>query len=218
MKMVLLLTDRRASAIIIIVVVIFVVVYFILIPFPGPVTPTKEVHSNHASVTSNEKETQRTTGALELESIVVEDNEAIFQIDDVDHVAKKVQSVKLNDDGDKDNDVLDGVQPCDSELESVCITNNNTAVAVGETTTEADSNKARVNYLEPSNVAAVHIFDASVLRGKRQPIKTCCYCKHDGHVKSQCPELRKPALRKLPQVPPDFRVLLDHVCMTCRGR
>ena len=60
-------------------------------------------------------------------------------------------------------------------------------------------------------------FDATIFRGKNRPVKTCCFCKEDGHVKTQCPDLRKPALRPLPPITPQFGAVLDYVCKTCRG-
>ena len=61
-------------------------------------------------------------------------------------------------------------------------------------------------------------FDPKIFRGNSRPVKTCCFCKKDGHIKENCPELRKPPLLKLPPMTPEFDVMVDLACRTCRGR
>ena len=61
-------------------------------------------------------------------------------------------------------------------------------------------------------------FDPQIFRGNSLPVKTCCFCKKDGHIKENCPELRKPPLFKLPPMTPEFDALVDFACKTCRGR
>ena len=60
-------------------------------------------------------------------------------------------------------------------------------------------------------------FDAQVFTGNNRPVKTCCFCKEDGHVKEQCPDLKKPVLVRLPTMTPQFAAVLDFVCKKCRG-
>lgn len=60
-------------------------------------------------------------------------------------------------------------------------------------------------------------FDAQVFTGNNRPVKTCCFCKEDGHVREQCPDLRKPPLARLPPMTPQFGAVLDYVCRKCRG-
>ena len=60
-------------------------------------------------------------------------------------------------------------------------------------------------------------FDAQVFTGNNRPVKTCCFCKEDGHVKEQCPDLRKPPLARLPPMTAQFGAVLDFVCRKCRG-
>ena len=61
-------------------------------------------------------------------------------------------------------------------------------------------------------------FDAQVFKGKNRPVRTCCFCKEDGHIKTQCPDLRKPPLRPLPPMTQQFGDVLEFACRTCRSK
>ena len=61
-------------------------------------------------------------------------------------------------------------------------------------------------------------FDAQVFKGKSRPVRTCCFCKEDGHIKTQCPDLRRPPLRPLPPMTQQFGDVLDFACRTCRSK
>ena len=68
------------------------------------------------------------------------------------------------------------------------------------------------------NVHRLLRFDVQAFMGNSRPVRTCCYCKEDGHIKTQCPDLRKPPLRLLPPMTSQFGDVLDFACRTCRSK
>lgn len=76
-----------------------------------------------------------------------------------------------------------------------------------------ESRKTKISTVEEVE----YKFDPQIFRGNSRPVKTCCFCKKDGHIKENCPELRKPPLLKLPPMTPEFDVMVDLACRTCRA-
>ncbi|XP_015775354.1 PREDICTED: terminal uridylyltransferase 7-like, partial [Acropora digitifera] len=76
-----------------------------------------------------------------------------------------------------------------------------------------ESHKTKISTVEEVE----YKFDPQIFRGNSRPVKTCCFCKKDGHIKENCPELKKPPLLKLPPMTPEFDALVDFACRTCRG-
>ena len=82
---------------------------------------------------------------------------------------------------------------------------------------ESSSSKAVNRGAAATQQNVEYKFDAQLFTGNNQPVKTCCFCKEDGHVKEQCPDLKKPALARLPPMTLQFSTVLDFVCRKCRG-
>lgn len=92
-----------------------------------------------------------------------------------------------------------------------------TETASADSECESSSSKAVNSDAAATQQNVEYCFDAQVFTGNNRPIKTCCFCKEDGHVKEHCPDLRKPQLARLPPMTPQFGAVLDFVCRKCRG-
>lgn len=192
-----------------------------------------------SNVRSNLKFDNKTGKNKKQESNVQADEEAIFQMEDLDSTIKQVESLNLssNDSKDssdsqrqiaKDSPSLKSKDQIDAENE-VDISLNGSDCEEGseststKTTSVCSRDECRIPNAESNASDAalqnvVYRFDAQVFRGNSRPVKTCCFCKEDGHVKEQCPELKKPPLCRLPPMTARFGAVLDYVCKKCRGR
>ena len=162
-------------------------------------------------------------------------------MDDLDHVTKQMQSLDLSSNDCKDGSVPQRQTAKDSPSlkskdqidagDEVEISLSGSDSEDGNDSRAIEAASASVNSREKGRSSKavnsgadsaavqniVYRFDAQVFKGNSKPIKTCCFCKEDGHIKKQCPDLRKPPLRGLPQMTSQFGQLLDYVCKTCRG-
>lgn len=157
-------------------------------------------------------------------------------MDDLDSVTKQVELLDVSNSDCKDGSVSQRQTAKDSpslENKDKISTENEVEETLSESdreddsdiratkTTVPDSKEKYHNAVNNTTDAApqnfVYTFDAQVFRGNNEPIQTCCFCKMDGHVKEQCPDLRKPSLCRLPQMTARFGTVLDYVCKKCRG-
>lgn len=200
----------------------------------GPVTELKNVKSN----TTNEKNGNKTGKAKKPEAKHVTEEEAIFETDDLDHTTKQMESLDLSSNDCEDSGASQGqtTQPSpslkskdqiDAENEVKASMTSSHGQDVGEfeatETASADpggesSSSTAVNRGAAATQQNVEYrFDAQLFTGNNPPVKTCCFCKEDGHIKEQCPDLKKPALARLPPMTSKFSTVLDFVCKKCRG-
>ena len=202
--------------------------------FLGPVAEVKNVKSN-----VTHKENGNKTGKnKKQEDKLVNNEEAIFEIDDLDPTTKQTESLDLSSNDCEDGTVSQGqtqdppslknedqIDP-ESEVEASLTASDGedtsefkaTKTASADSGSESSSSKgvnSEAASSRPQNVE--YSFDVQVFTGNNRPVKTCCFCKEDGHVKEQCPDLRKPALIRLPPMTVQFGAVLDFVCKKCRG-
>lgn len=199
----------------------------------GPVTEVKNVKSD----ISHKKNGNKTGKNKKQDDKHVTDEEAIFEIDDLDPATKQMESLDLSSNDCEDGSVsqrqtaqdspsLKSKDQIDAEDEvevnlSASDGEDASEVLAAETVSagsrdESSSSKA-ANKDAATQQIVEYSFDAQVFRGNSRPVKTCCFCKEDGHVKEQCPDLRKPPLSRLPPMTPRFGAVLDFVCKKCRG-
>lgn len=128
--------------------------------------------------------------------------------------AKDSPSLKSNDQIDAENEVEITLNGSDCEDGS---DSRATEATSADSREECHTSNAVNNTTDTTPQDVVYRFDAQVFRGNSKPVKTCCFCKEDGHVKEQCPDLKKPKLSRLPPMTPRFGAVLDYVCKKCRG-
>ena len=200
----------------------------------GPVTEVKNVKSN----TTDEKNGNKTGKAQNPKAKHVTEEEAIFEIDDLDHTTKQMESLgvssndcedgsasegqttqssprlKSKDQIDAENEVKASMTASDSEDVGEF---KATETASGDPGGESSSSTAVNRGAAATQQNVEYRFDAQLFTGNNPPVKTCCFCKEDGHVKEQCPDLKKPVLARLPPMTTQFSTVLDFVCRKCRG-
>lgn len=123
-------------------------------------------------------------------------------------------SLKSKDQIDADNEVEGNLTAADGEDASEFKLKQ---TASGDSGGESSSSKDVNRDAAATQQNVEYRFDVEVFTGNKQPVKTCCFCKEDGHVKEQCPDLRKPTLTRLPPMTQQFGAVLDFVCKKCRG-
>ena len=192
-----------------------------------------------SNVRSNLKIDNKAGKNKKQESNVQADEEAIFQMDDLDSTTKQVESLNLSSNDSKDGsdtqrqiakdlpslkskDQIDAENEVDITLSGTDCEDGSDSTTTKTTSVCSQDECRSPNTVNDASVAAlqtvVYRFDAQVFRGNSRPVKTCCFCKEDGHVKEQCPDLRKPPMCPLPPMSPHFGAVLDYVCKKCRGR
>ena len=200
----------------------------------GPAAEVKTVTSNLTHKTNGNK----TGKNKKQEDKLVTNEQAIFEIDDLDPTTKQMESLDISsndcEDGSasqeqttKDSPSLKNKDQIDAnnEAEGTLTASDGeeasefkpTETASADIGGESSSSKAVHSDTNSSQQNVEYKFDAQVFTGNKRPVKTCCFCKEDGHVKEQCPDLRKPALVRLPPMTPQFGAVLDFVCKKCRG-
>ena len=184
------------------------------------------------------KENGNKTGKNKKQEIKhVTNEETIFEIDDVDPTTKQIESLDLSSNNCEDGRVSQGqtqdplslknedqIGP-ESEVEASLTVSDGedtsefkaTETASVDSGSESSSSKGVNSDAAASQQNVEYSFDVQVFTGNNRPVKTCCFCKEDGHVKEQCPDLRKPPLVRLPPMTPQFGAVLDFVCGKCRG-
>lgn len=193
---------------------------------------------NVSSHLSHKKNGDKTVKNKKQKGKAVADEEAIFQMDDLDPLTKQMNSLDISnndcEDGGlsqrqttKDGASLESRDQTDMETEvEISLSGSEgedggnskaTETASVDSNEQESSSKAVNNNMDFVQHNIVYRFDAKVFRGNNKPVTTCCFCKEDGHVKERCPDLRKPVLRALPPMTSQFAAVLDYVCQTCRG-
>ena len=156
----------------------------------------------------------------------VTEEEAIFEIDDLDPTTKQMESLDLSSNDCEDGTVSQGQSTQDSpslksrdQSDAVNEVEANLTASDGEDASEFVTTKtaSATQQTAATQKNVEYRFDAVLFTGNNRPVKTCCFCKEDGHVKEQCPDLRKPALFRLPPMTTQFGLVLDFVCKKCRG-
>ncbi|XP_068726733.1 terminal uridylyltransferase 4-like isoform X2 [Montipora capricornis] len=209
--------------------------YWASLPSNSPTKSLSEVPSVEANTFTKNKTNNKELKVNNRERELENREDGIFEMDDLDNTTKQVhvESMEICD--------VDSAQKEISSQEQgkKNFDQNDTGEDIEITLSESESEKqpgilgdaggafdlreknSLVRYKDRTNITAEqeveYRFDAQVFRGNSRPIKTCCYCKEDGHVKENCPDLRKPSLKKLPPMTAGFGDLLDYVCKTCRA-
>lgn len=152
-------------------------------------------------------------------------DEDIFQMDDLDPLTKQMRSMDVSS-----NDCEDGgfsqrqTKKKDSSLKSKAQDDAEIEVEISlsgskeddDRNSKTDSGEQACGVGDKSK-DIVYRFDTKIFQGNSKPVKTCCLCKEDGHVKDRCPALQKPPLIALPPMTPMFAKVLDSFCQTCRA-
>lgn len=163
------------------------------------------------------------------ESKEVTDDEGIFQLDDLDPLIKQMHSLDVSRNDCEDGGLsqrqtkTNGAKSKDqieTEIEVEVSLSGSEEEEHRDSKTDSKEQACRssgkTSDVGVTQLNVVYRFDAKVFQGNSKPVKTCCFCKEDGHVKDQCPDLRKPPLIVLPPMTPTFAKVLDFVCQTCR--
>lgn len=208
--------------------------HFFFFFFSGPVAEIKNVKSN----LTHKKNDNKTGKTKKQEDKRVTNEEAIFEIDDLDPTTKQMETLDLSSNNCEDGSASQGQTTQDSpslkskdQIDADNEVEGNLTAADGEDASEfklkqtasGDSGGESSSSKDVNSDAAAtqqnveYRFDVEVFTGNKQPVKTCCFCKEDGHVKEQCPDLRKPTLTRLPPMTQQFGAVLDFVCKKCRG-
>ena len=185
-----------------------------------------------SNVTHKEKD-NKTGKNKKQEDKRVNNEEAIFEIDDLGPTTKQIESLDLSSNDCEDGTVSRGqtqdppslknedhIDP-ESEVKASLTTSDGEDASEFKATetagSESISSKGANSDAAASQQNVEYSFDVQVFTGNNRPVKTCCFCKEDGHVKELCPDLRKPALIRLPPMTVQFGAVLDFVCKKCRG-
>lgn len=174
------------------------------------------------------------------ESKEVTDDEGIFQLDDLDPLTKQMHSLDVSRNDCEDGGLsqrqtktngasLKSKDQIETEIEVEVSLSGSEEEEHRDSKTDSKEQNSKTDSKEQAcrssgktsdvgvtQLKVVYRFDAKVFQGNSKPVKTCCFCKEDGHVKDQCPDLRKPPLIVLPPMTPTFAQVLDFVCQTCR--
>ncbi|RMX54461.1 hypothetical protein pdam_00013175 [Pocillopora damicornis] len=165
------------------------------------------------------------------ESKEVTDDEGIFQLDDLDPLTKQMHSLDVSRNDCEDGGLsqrqtktngasLKSKDQIETEIEVEVSLSGSEEEEHRDSKTDSKEQACRssgkTSDVGVTQLNVVYRFDAKVFQGNSKPVKTCCFCKEDGHVKDQCPDLRKPPLIVLPPMTPTFAKVLDFVCQTCR--
>ncbi|XP_068677425.1 terminal uridylyltransferase 4-like isoform X2 [Montipora foliosa] len=209
--------------------------YWASLPSNSPTKSLSKVPSVEANTFTKNKSNNRDLKVNKRERELENREDGIFEMDDLDNTTKQIPVESM------ENCDVDSAQKEISSQEQgkKNFDQNDTGEDIEITLSESESEKqpgilgdagggvdlreknSLVRYKDRTNITAEqeveYRFDAQVFRGNSRPIKTCCYCKEDGHVKESCPDLRKPSLKKLPPITAEFGALLDYVCTTCRA-
>ena len=183
---------------------------------------------NTSSKPPHKKNDSESVKTKKQESKAAAIDEDIFQMDDLDLLTKQMRSMDVSS-----NDCEDGgfskrqTKKKGSSLKSKAQDDAEIEVEISLSGSKEDDNRnSKTDSEEQACGVAdkskdiVYRFDTKIFQGNSKPVKTCCVCKEDGHVKDRCPGLQKPPLIPLialPPMTPMFAKVLDFVCQTCRG-
>lgn len=180
---------------------------------------------NTSSKPPHKKNDSKSVKTKKQESKAAAIDEDIFQMDDLDLPTKQMRSMDVSS-----NDCEDGgssqrqTKKKGSSLKSKAQDDAEIEVEIRLSGSIEDDN--RNSKIDPEEQACgvadiskdiVYRFDTKIFQGSSKPVKTCCFCKEDGHVKDRCPDLQKPPLIALPPMTPMFAKVLDFVCQTYRA-
>ncbi|XP_022810326.1 uncharacterized protein LOC111347343, partial [Stylophora pistillata] len=180
---------------------------------------------NTSSKPAHKKNDSKSVKTKKQESKAAAIDEDIFQMDDLDLLTKQMRSMDVSS-----NDCEDGgssqrqTKKKGTSLKSKAQDDAEIEVEISWGGSKEDDNRnSKTDSEEQACGVAdkskdiVYRFDTKIFQGNSNPVKTCCFCKEDGHVKDQCPDLQKPSLIALPPMTPMFAKVLDFVCQTCRA-
>jgi len=149
-----------------------------------------------------------------MESLDISSNDCEDGSASQEQTTQDSPTLKNKDQIDAENEIETNLTASDGEDASEFKTTETESADSGG---ESSSSKAVNNDTTSTQRNVEYRFDVQVFTGNKRPVKTCCFCKEDGHVKEQCPDLKKPALVRLPPMTPQFAAVLDFVCRKCRG-
>ncbi|PFX21554.1 Terminal uridylyltransferase 4 [Stylophora pistillata] len=180
---------------------------------------------NTSSKSPHKKNDSKSVKTKKQESKAAAVDEDIFQMDDLDPLTTQMRSMDVSS-----NDCEDGgfsqrqIKKKGSSLKSKVQDDAEIEVEISLSGSKEDDNRnSKTDSEEQACGVAdkskdiVYRFDAKIFQGNIKPVKTCCICKKDGHVKDRCPDMQKPFLIALPPMTPMFAKVLDSFCQTCRA-